>query len=207
MEPIAEGNASRMRPVGSQDIVQPTARAGARSMKSSAGIPVENAGQTTMRLGLIAIGRLKAGPEKDLEARYMDRFAKAGPAVGLDYSRTLELPESRAGNGDTRKREEGLAVLKGLPEGSLLVLLDERGKALDSAGFAEFIGQSRDSGKRDMTIVIGGADGLDPSLHARADAVLCLGRMTWPHQLVRILMAEQLYRAVTILSGHPYHRV
>jgi 23S rRNA (pseudouridine1915-N3)-methyltransferase len=88
----------------------------------------------------------------------------------------------------------------------VLVLLDERGKALGSEEFAELISRWRDGGKRDVTIAIGGADGLDPALHARADAVLCLGKMTWPHQLVRILIAEQLYRTTTILSGHPYHR-
>ena len=160
-----------------------------------------------MRVGLFAIGRLKAGPEKDLAARYLDRFAKAGPAIGLELSRIAEVPESRGSSSDTRKREEAALLEKSLPDASLLILLDERGKALDSEGFASLIGSFRDSGKRDLTIAIGGADGLDPALHVKADAVICLGKMTWPHQLVRILIAEQLYRAVTILSGHPYHRV
>lgn len=160
-----------------------------------------------MRIGLFAVGRLKAGPEKDLAARYLDRFAKAGPAIGLEFSRIAEVAESRASSADTRKREEATMLEKSLPEGSLLLLLDERGKALDSQGFASLLASFRDMGKRDLTVAIGGADGLDPALHARADAVVCLGKMTWPHQLVRILIAEQLYRAVTILSGHPYHRV
>ncbi|MCY1742707.1 23S rRNA (pseudouridine(1915)-N(3))-methyltransferase RlmH [Ensifer sp. SL37] len=160
-----------------------------------------------MRIGLFAVGRLKAGPEKDLAARYLDRFSKAGPAIGLELSRVVEVNESRASNAETRKREEAAQLEKALAEGSLLVLLDERGKALDSEGFSSLLGTFRDSGKRDLMIAIGGADGLDPNLHARADAVLNLGKMTWPHQLVRILIAEQLYRAVTILSGHPYHRV
>ncbi|WP_455269613.1 23S rRNA (pseudouridine(1915)-N(3))-methyltransferase RlmH [Rhizobium herbae] len=160
-----------------------------------------------MRVGLFAVGRLKAGPEKDLAARYLDRFSKAGPAIGLELSRVTEVPESRGSSADTRKREEAALLEKSLSDGSLLILLDERGKALDSEGFASLIGTFRDSGKRDLTIAIGGADGLDPALHAKADAVICLGKMTWPHQLVRILIAEQLYRAVTILSGHPYHRV
>lgn len=160
-----------------------------------------------MRVGLFAVGRLKAGPEKDLAARYLDRFAKAGPAIGLELSRIAEVPESRGSSADTRKREEAAQLEKSLPDASLLILLDERGKALDSEGFASLIGSFRDSGKRDLTIAIGGADGLDPALHAKADAVICLGKMTWPHQLVRTLIAEQLYRAVTILSGHPYHRV
>jgi 23S rRNA (pseudouridine1915-N3)-methyltransferase len=160
-----------------------------------------------MRVGLFAVGRLKAGPEKDLAARYLDRFSKAGPAIGLELSRVTEVPESRASSAETRKREEAVLLEKSLPDASLLILLDERGKALDSEGFASLIGSFRDSGKRDLVLAIGGADGLDPSLHGKADAVICLGKMTWPHQLVRILIAEQLYRAVTILSGHPYHRV
>ncbi|MDI7863095.1 23S rRNA (pseudouridine(1915)-N(3))-methyltransferase RlmH [Rhizobiaceae bacterium n13] len=159
-----------------------------------------------MRVGLFAVGRLKAGPEKDLAARYFDRFAKAGPAVGLELSRIAEVAESRASSADTRKREEAAMLEKALPDNAVLVLLDECGKALDSQGFADLLGGWRDQGRRDLVLAIGGADGLDPALRERANAVLCLGKMTWPHQLVRILIAEQLYRAVTILSGHPYHR-
>lgn len=160
-----------------------------------------------MRISLFAVGRLKTGPEKELVARYLDRLAKTGPATGLELARIVEVNESRATSADTRKREEAAQLEKALPEGALLILLDERGKALDSEGFARLIGDWRDNGKRELMVAIGGADGLDPALHARADAVLNLGRMTWPHQIVRILIAEQLYRAVTILSGHPYHRV
>ncbi|OLP60351.1 23S rRNA (pseudouridine(1915)-N(3))-methyltransferase RlmH [Xaviernesmea oryzae] len=159
-----------------------------------------------MRVGLFAVGRLKSGPERDLAARYLDRFAKAGPAIGLEFSRMVEVGESRAGSAPARMKEEGILLEKALPDNSVLLLLDERGKALGSEEFAQMIATYRDSGKREMMIAIGGADGLDPPLRERADAVLCLGRMTWPHQLVRILIAEQLYRAVTILSGHPYHR-
>jgi 23S rRNA (pseudouridine1915-N3)-methyltransferase len=159
-----------------------------------------------MRIGLFAVGRLKTGPEKDLAARYFDRFAKTGPAIGLDFARVNEVAESRASNSETRKREEAATLLKTLPDASVLLLLDERGKAMDSEAFAALLGLYRDQGKRDLTIAIGGADGLDSSLYDRADATICLGKMTWPHQLVRILIAEQLYRAVTILSGHPYHR-
>lgn len=160
-----------------------------------------------MRVTLFAVGRLKAGPEKDLAARYLDRFSKTGPASGLELKRVIEVAESRASSADTRKREEAAELERALPDGALLILLDERGKALDSEAFAARIGEWRDGGKRDLMIAIGGADGLDPGLHARADLVLNLGKLTWPHQIVRILIAEQLYRAVTILSGHPYHRV
>ena len=159
-----------------------------------------------MRITLFAVGRLKAGPEKDLAGRYLDRFMKSGPAIGLEFTRMIEVPESRSSSSDQRKREEAALIEKAQPEASLLVLLDERGKAFDSQTFADTLGGWRDQGRRDLMLVIGGADGLDPALQQRADLVLNLGKMTWPHQLVRILVAEQLYRAVTILSGHPYHR-
>ena len=159
-----------------------------------------------MRIGLFAVGRLKAGPEKDLAARYLDRFAKAGPAIGLELSRVIEVQESRLPQAEGRKREEAAMLDKALPEASVLILLDERGKALDSPAFAELLGTIRDAGKRELVIAIGGPDGLDPALASKAVHMLCFGKMTWPHQLVRIMAAEQLYRAVTILSGHPYHR-
>lgn len=159
-----------------------------------------------MRIGIVAVGRLKAGPEKDLVSRYLDRFAKAGPACGLDFSRVSELVESRASNAATRKREEAVQIEKALPDNALVVALDERGKSWNSEEFAAFVGDHKDRGRRDMVLIIGGADGLDPELRDRADLTLNLGKMTWPHQVVRILLAEQLYRAVTILSGHPYHR-
>ncbi|NTJ43430.1 23S rRNA (pseudouridine(1915)-N(3))-methyltransferase RlmH [Agrobacterium larrymoorei] len=160
-----------------------------------------------MRISIFAVGRLKSGPEKELASRYLDRFAKAGPAIGLEFAKMIEIQESRASNADTRKREEAAMLEKHLADGATLILLDERGKALDSPAFADLFGNMRDNGKRDVVIAIGGADGLDPALYEKATATLCLGKLTWPHQLVRILIAEQLYRAVTILSGHPYHRV
>ncbi|WP_377294517.1 23S rRNA (pseudouridine(1915)-N(3))-methyltransferase RlmH [Rhizobium sp. SG2393] len=160
-----------------------------------------------MRVSLFAVGRLKSGPEKDLASRYIDRFAKAGPAVGLEFGRMVEINESRAGNPETRKRDEAAELEKILTDQTQLVLLDERGKMIGSEDFAARIGSWRDNGRRDVVFAIGGADGLLPALHDRAAEVLCFGRMTWPHQIARILLAEQLYRATTILSGHPYHRV
>lgn len=160
-----------------------------------------------MRISLFAVGRLKSGPEKDLASRYLERFSKAGPAIGLEFSKMIEVGESRASNSDTRKREEAAMLEKHLSEGAALILLDERGKSLTSPAFAETVGRLRDSGKRELVIAIGGADGLDPELYEKASLIINLGNLTWPHQLVRILIAEQLYRAVTILSGHPYHRV
>ena len=159
-----------------------------------------------MRITLFAVGRLKAGPESELTSRYLDRFAKAGGSLGLDFARTVEVVESRAATAELRKKDEAAQLLRSLPDGAALILLDERGKTPDSPGFADLLARLRDDGRRDLVLAIGGADGLDPDLHGRADAVISFGRMTWPHQLVRIMAAEQLYRAVTILAGHPYHR-
>ncbi|PWV98354.1 23S rRNA (pseudouridine1915-N3)-methyltransferase [Hoeflea marina] len=159
-----------------------------------------------MRITLFAVGRLKAGPEQELAGRYLDRFSKAGPVLGLELARVVEVPESRAQAPEQRKREEMRELYKTLPDTAVLILLDERGKTFDSEEFAGLMGRFRDDGRRDAMIAIGGADGHDPELRQRADAVLSFGRMTWPHQMVRIMAAEQLYRCATILSGHPYHR-
>lgn len=159
-----------------------------------------------MRVTFIATGRLKAGQEAELAARYIDRMAKAGPAIGIEFARTVELTESRAQSSDQRKSDEAAELEKNLPKGAFLVLLDERGKTFDSVEFAERLGHIRDDGQRDIVLAIGGPDGFDKDLRQRADLTISFGRMTWPHQLVRIMLAEQLYRAVTILAGHPYHR-
>lgn len=159
-----------------------------------------------MKVNIIAVGRLKAGPERELLGRYLDRFAKAAPALGLELGAVTEQPESRAAAAETRKREEADSVRRKLSPGAFLCLLDEHGKMIGSMDFADRLGNLRDQGQRDLFFVIGGADGLDPDLLREADLTLCFGRMTWPHQIVRIMLAEQIYRAVTILAGHPYHR-
>lgn len=158
-----------------------------------------------MRIGVHAVGRMKAGPERDLAARYFDRFAKAGPAIGLEWAGVAEIAESRAQTAALRKQEEGRALGAAL-QGSALILLDETGKSIGSEAFAARIGELRDGGARSLLFAIGGADGHDPDLRKTASLVLSFGAMTWPHQIVRIMLAEQLYRAATILSGHPYHR-
>jgi 23S rRNA (pseudouridine1915-N3)-methyltransferase len=114
--------------------------------------------------------------------------------------------ESRAGSASARKAEEARALTAALPAGGIVVALDERGKTIGSEDFAKRIGRWRDDGKPAVAFVIGGADGLEPEFAAGADVTLGFSAMTWPHQLVRIMLAEQLYRATTILSGHPYHR-
>ena len=157
-----------------------------------------------MRLRIVAVGRLKKGPERELVERYAERLrgARMAGVTGFDVA---ELPESRAGDAPTRKREEGRAILDRLSDGGLVVALDETGRTPDSAAFAALVRDARDMG-RDVTLVIGGPDGLDGAVRDRADTVLAFGRLTLPHQIVRALAAEQLYRAITILAGHPYHR-
>jgi len=154
---------------------------------------------------LAAVGRLKAGPERELYDRYAGRIAAAGKSLGLGFA-LRELPESRATSATARKEQEAAALLAVLPEGAVIVALDESGKTVDSRAFAERIGRWRDDGTASVAFVIGGADGHGPALLERASLRLAFGAMTWPHQLVRIMAAEQLYRAITIISGHPYHR-
>lgn len=159
-----------------------------------------------MRLSIHAVGRMKAGPERELVARYLDRFAKTAPAVGLDFAGVTEIAESQARSAEQRMREEA-EKLESFASDGLLVLLDERGKNLASPAFADYLSRHNDSGRRSLVIAIGGADGHDPSLREKADLLLSFGALTWPHQLVRVMLAEQLYRASTILTNHPYHRV
>ncbi|RXF75539.1 23S rRNA (pseudouridine(1915)-N(3))-methyltransferase RlmH [Hansschlegelia zhihuaiae] len=159
-----------------------------------------------MRLVIAAVGRLKAGPERELARRYVERVGQIGRGVGLDAPEIVELDESRARSADQRKRDEAAALKAALDPKLALFALDERGKHLSSEDFAGLIGRRRDDGAAGLAFVIGGADGLDPSLLASADVRMALGAMTWPHQIVRLLLAEQLYRAATILAGHPYHR-
>ena len=158
-----------------------------------------------MQMTIAAIGRMKAGAERELAERYRDRVNKTGRRLGLSLA-VREFPESRAAAAAARKEQEAAALLAALPQGAILVALDETGKNLDSRDFARQIAAWRDDGVAELVFAIGGADGFAPSLLKAATLRLALGTMTWPHQLVRLMLAEQTYRAVTILSGHPYHR-
>lgn len=158
-----------------------------------------------MRLILVAVGRAKAGPETELAARYQDRAAKAGRALGFRSLDAVTLDESRLPDAEARKVDEAVAIRRA--RSGRLVLLDERGRGLGSVDFAAQIGRWKDAGEDAATLVIGGPDGLDPALRNEADLVMSFGAMTWPHQLVRVMAMEQLYRAITILARHPYHRV
>ena len=160
-----------------------------------------------MDVTIAAVGRLKAGPERDLCARYLERAEKTGRALGFHRFLVSEVPESRATRAADRMADEAQRLKERAGPKSRLICLDEGGAAWTSDKFAGWLRDQAEGGAADTIIVaIGGADGLDPELAAAADVVISLGRMTWPHQIVRILIAEQLYRAMTILAGHPYHR-
>lgn len=155
-----------------------------------------------MRLHLCAVGRLRAGPERDLVDDYLQRLDRSGRPLGLGPVIEHEV-EDRKGGGIAG---EGALLVRAIPDGAALCVLDERGKLLTSPEFAAHLAGWRDGGRQDAAFVIGGADGVDPALRARADLLLGFGRMVWPHMLVRVMLAEQLYRAATILAGAPYHR-
>jgi 23S rRNA (pseudouridine1915-N3)-methyltransferase len=159
-----------------------------------------------MRLVVICIGRLKQGPELELAERYRERFDDIGRKLGFRGLDVHEIAESRARDANARIAEEAAAISAALPEKHLLVALDERGKSIDSANFAQQLGRWRDAGIANTVFAIGGADGLSPELQRKAVLRIAFGSATWPHQMVRVMLLEQMYRAATILAGHPYHR-
>jgi 23S rRNA (pseudouridine1915-N3)-methyltransferase len=159
-----------------------------------------------MRLVVIAIGRLKQGPERELAERYQKRFDDIGRKLGFRGIEIVEIPESRARDAATRIAEEAAAISAATPEKSVLVTLDERGENIDSAAFSRHLERWRDQSVSSTIFVIGGADGLSPDLRRNGKLAMAFGAATWPHQMVRIMLLEQLYRAATILAGHPYHR-
>lgn len=158
-----------------------------------------------MRIVVAAVGRMKQGPERELAGRYFERARASGKPLSLTHFDVLEYTESRAASAEARKAEEARQLGAGLPEG-VLVALDEHGRSQSSVAFAEQIARWRDAGRPALSFLIGGADGLHGALLERADLTLSFSPLTWPHQMVRIMLAEQLYRATTILAGHPYHR-
>jgi len=158
-----------------------------------------------MRIVVAVVGRLKRGPEHDLAARYRERAVKSGRGIGLRSLEVVEIAESRARDPQRRMLEESIALSSVIPKDAVTVLLEPRGEALDTNTFTARL-RSWNDGARDVAFVIGGPDGLAPTLSEEADLHLAFGALTWPHQLVRIMLLEQIYRAITILSGHPYHR-
>jgi 23S rRNA (pseudouridine1915-N3)-methyltransferase len=159
-----------------------------------------------MRLLVISIGRLKQGPERELAERYRDRFDDVGRKLGFRGIEIIEIPESRARDAATRIAEEAVAVAALVPEKSVLVSLDEHGSSIDSVTFARHLGRWRDDSVANNVFIIGGPDGLSPDLRRKSKLTVAFGAATWPHQLVRVMLLEQIYRASTILAGHPYHR-
>lgn len=155
-----------------------------------------------MRVVICAVGRLRAGPERDLIDDYLARFERTGRGLGLGPARVSEV-EDRKGGG---MAAEGELLLRAIPEAAAVCVLDERGRQMASPDFAGMLARWRDEARGEAAFVIGGADGLAPGLLDRADARLSLGRMVWPHMLARAMLAEQLYRAASILAGSPYHR-
>lgn len=153
-----------------------------------------------MQIILAAVGRARAGPERVLFEHYQGRL-KQPFCLQLK-----EVEEKRPLQGAELKSSEAKLLLAAVPTGALIIALDERGKTLSSPALASQIGGWRDQGHHQLAFVIGGADGLHESVRKQARLRMSFGRQTWPHMLVRGLLAEQIYRAQCILGGHPYHR-
>jgi 23S rRNA (pseudouridine1915-N3)-methyltransferase len=156
-----------------------------------------------MRLHICAVGRMRAiDPERTVFDDYLTRFNRTARPLGLGPLMEHEV-EDRKGGGMAAEAE---LLARAVPTGALLVAMDERGVVMSSPEFAAQLAKWRDDGRQDLAFIIGGADGIAPALRARADAALSFGLMVWPHMLARVMLAEQLYRAATILGGGPYHR-
>lgn len=163
-----------------------------------------------MHLHLICVGRLKAGPERELVCHYVTRAAGIGRSLGVSAVDMREIDESRARRPQDRKKEEAKAIRSLLTNqfggSATFIACDEGGENLTSANFAQRLGRLREQGASHLALVLGGPDGLDPELRGEAAFSVAFGAMTWPHQLARLMAAEQIYRALTLLAGHPYHR-
>jgi 23S rRNA (pseudouridine1915-N3)-methyltransferase len=159
-----------------------------------------------MRLVVIAVGRLKQGPERELAEAYRKRAQATGRALGVRDIEIVEIRESRAQDVERRRVEEAIAIASIIPERAIIVVLDEHGDNLDSTALSGLLRAWRTEDPPAVCFVVGGADGLAPSLQQRAKLKLAFGSATWPHQLVRVMLLEQLYRAASIVAGHPYHR-
>ncbi|MBO6754696.1 MAG: 23S rRNA (pseudouridine(1915)-N(3))-methyltransferase RlmH [Roseibium sp.] len=159
-----------------------------------------------MRLKLSCVGRMKAGSESEIFDRFMDRARKSGRRFGLSRIEIVELLESRLTRRQDRKREEAAGLLSAMAKDARLVALDERGTSMTSVDFSRRLFSWVDEGVSETVFAIGGPDGHGDEVLQRAHLRLALGQMTWPHQFVRMMVAEQIYRAITIRAGHPYHR-
>jgi 23S rRNA (pseudouridine1915-N3)-methyltransferase len=159
-----------------------------------------------MRIVVAAVGRLKQGPERELAARYHKLAASTGRSAGINGFDIIEIGESRASDPARRMTEESIAIANVMPEDCMMVILDQRGESMSSPSFAGRLQGWRAQKKAAVAFVVGGHDGLAPSLREKAELAIAFGAATWPHGLARIMLLEQIYRAITILAGHPYHR-
>ncbi len=159
-----------------------------------------------MRINLFAVGKLKDGAERTLFERYAERFNALGRSQALGPLRVVELPESRTQSSSERKADEAGRILKAIGPDRIVIALDEHGKTMSSQQFADLVRRERDAGAEALAFIVGGPDGHGEAALAASRLTLSLGAMTLPHGLARVVLAEQLYRAATIIAGHPYHR-
>jgi 23S rRNA (pseudouridine1915-N3)-methyltransferase len=159
-----------------------------------------------MRLLIAAVGKLKQGPERELFAHYLDRAEAIGRKISLAPLNAIEVAEAKAATAQARMEAEAKTLLAKLPSSHRLICLDRGGDQLGSEEFAQALAKFRDGGAQGLAFFIGGADGLGLAAQFKADRIVSLGPMTLPHGLARIVLAEQIYRAGTLLTGHPYHR-
>ncbi len=159
-----------------------------------------------MRISVLAVGRLKAGPERILTEDYLTRLKGLGPKAGVSRIAAADFAESRAPTADRRQSEEARMLWNAVPPKAFTIVLDERGKPMSSEVFAHLLRRHIDAGTPELAFLIGGPDGHAPETRQRAHLLLSFGPMTWPHRLTRVMLCEQIYRSVTIMVNHPYHR-
>lgn len=159
-----------------------------------------------MRISVLAVGRLKAGPEKTLAEDYLTRLKGAGPKAGVSRVAAADFAASRAQAIEQRQSEEAAMLWEAVPPRAFAIVLDERGKPVSSEAFAQLLRRHIDMGTQNLAFLIGGPDGHAPETRDRAGLLLSFGPMTWPHRLARVMLFEQIYRSVTIMINHPYHR-
>ena len=155
-----------------------------------------------MKIHLCVVGKLRNGPEKNLIDDYLNRFEKIGRSYGLGPVSVNEVEDKKNGG----MSNEAILLQRIIPKGAVIIALDERGEVVSSPNFSEKLITYVNNNISDLAIIIGGADGIDTKLRDKADFKVSFGKMVWPHALVRVMIAEQLYRAASILAGKPYHR-
>lgn len=159
-----------------------------------------------MKISLHAVGKLRSGPQADLIADYQKRILATGPSLGVTGFSIREVDAPKGLTGVKRQERESALLDTAAPKGAMRIVLDERGQNIKSMALSALMRDWRDDGCRELSFFIGGADGHAPALLQTADKKISFGAATWPHMLVRVMLCEQIYRALTILSGSPYHR-